>query len=113
MKSEDTVKLVSGSGGHYSIYKAVYPMQLLKNVFPEGEANEMNFCLFSTSGVHGTYQTIEDEEKEPGVGVTFLIVQPRLVTMHYGEVYPKSSEDFEYLKKLRKSSRDIVNFNIG
>jgi len=107
------VEPVSGDGGHYSINRAKDEMGLLRAVFPDGEANEMNFCLFSTSGVHGTYQTIEEEEAGPGCGVTFVIVHPRLVTMQYGNVEPKTQEDFAFLKKLRQSSKDVVMRDIG
>jgi len=111
--SKEYSQPVSGTGGHYSINRATDPMGLLRAVFPDGKANEMNFCIFSTSGVHGTYQTIEEEEAESGVGVTFVIVHPRLVTMQYGVVEPVTTEDFIYLKKLRKSSKDVVMNNIG
>lgn len=104
-----TSKLICGEGGHYSIYRSIDGMGLLRSIFPDGEADEMNFCLFSTSGVHGTYRTIEEEEEEQLIGITFLIVQPRVVAMHYGEVYPASPEDFEFLKKLRRSSKEAVS----
>jgi hypothetical protein len=83
-------------------------MDALRAMFPDGKANHMNFVLFSTSGVHGTYQTIEEEEKEPGVGVTFVIVHPRLVALRYGNVYPKTPEDFAFLKTLRESSWKVA-----
>ena len=111
MKNGLSKPLHSGTGD-YNIFKAIDSMGLLKSVFPDGEANVMNFVLFSTSGVHGTYKTIEEEEKKPGIGVTFVIVQPRVVTMQYGVVKPRSREDFTYLKKLRNSSQKAV-MNIG
>lgn len=79
-------------------------MDLLKETFPNGKADNLNMVLFSTSGTHGTYRTIEEEEKEPGYGITFLIIKPRLVSMNYGTVYPKTPEDFKFLYNLRKSS---------
>jgi hypothetical protein len=79
-------------------------LEALKALFPDAEADEMNFVLFSTSGVHGSYQTIEQEQKAPGTGVTFMVIQPRLVLTRYGVVYPKSEEDFAFLKKLRATS---------
>ena len=107
--------LVSGKDSHCGIFniKSENGMKHLRKIFPDGNANCFNFCLFSTSGVHGTYQTIEDAEKEPGTAITFLIVQPRIVVLQYGNAYPKSQEDIEYLKRLRKSSKDIVNNHIG
>jgi hypothetical protein len=85
--------------------------EMLRGFFPDGEANDLNFVLFSTSGVHGTYLTIEDIEKdlaEPeedraGLTLTTLVVQPRLVCLRYGNirVHP---DDIEWLKRLRASS---------
>jgi hypothetical protein len=109
----ELLQSVSGDGRHYSINKAIDPMGLLRTVFPSAKANELNFCLFSTSGVHGTYRTIEEEEEEPGVGVTFVIVHPRLVTLQYGVVYPETPEDFAFLKKLRRTSKEVVVNQIG
>lgn len=78
-------------------------MEALRQLFPDGVANDRNFVLFSTSGVHGTYCTIEAAESE-GCDVTFLVVQPRIVGLRYGNCSPKTPEDFEFLRKLRESS---------
>lgn len=83
-------------------------MAALKDMFTTGDADEMNFVVFSTSGTHGSYRTLEEEEAEPGRGVTFLVVQPRLVITRYGVVYPESLEDFFFLKKLRATSREAM-----
>jgi len=90
-----------------------YGIDALNIMFPEGEANELNFVLFSTSGVHGTYNTIEDEEQEiynmgQPIGITFLIVQPRIVSLKYGNCKPQNKEDIDYLKKLRESSMKAI-----
>lgn len=94
---------------HYSIIKVdfVDSMNKLKEIFPDGEADEMNFVLFSTSGIHGTSMTIEECEEEK-TDVTFLIVHPRTVTLQYGNVKPEADEDWEFLKKLRSSSSEIA-----
>lgn len=98
----------SGAGkADYCTWKLLDQKQgldALKSLFPDAEADEMNFVLFSTSGVHGSYQTIEQEQKAPGTGVTFMVIQPRLVLTRYGVAYPKSEEDFAFLKKLRATS---------
>lgn len=116
-------------GGHYNIYamkRDTDRVEFLRQVFPEGEANEMNFVLFSTSGVHGTYVTLEeiehsltkygegpqpwdDDEEDLGPDdhccpeVTFLLVQPRIVGMTYGNVRVTLA-DLPFLKKLRETS---------
>lgn len=78
-------------------------MEALRQLFPDGVANDLNFVLFSTSGVHGTYCTLEDAESEGG-DVTFLVVQPRIVGLRYGNCTPKTQDDFQFLRRLRESS---------
>lgn len=88
----------------------IIDLDALKAIFPKGEANEMNFCLFSTSGVHGTYLTIEGLFKEGenySDQITVVVIQPRIVSMIYGHIKVKK-EDVEFLKKLRKSSWEAV-----
>jgi len=98
---------VNGTG-YYSVYKVETEsaMSFLRERFPVGEADELNFTLFSTSGVHGSYLTIEEvENRAPdATEVTFLLIQPRTVTSFYGNVRPETPEDFVFLKKLRASS---------
>ena len=108
-------------GAHYNIFSTSESigMEAIRHIFADGEADKFNFCLFSTSGVHGSHQTIEEAEKiwkngcdeygddaEPSV--TFLIIQPRLVCMRYGNCIIRNLDDIEFLKKLRASSHNIV-----
>jgi hypothetical protein len=84
-------------------------MTALRDMFPDAEADEMNFVLFSTSGVHGSYCTIEEVESDPDRStVTFLVVHPRLVTLRYGNCVPQTEDDFSFLKKLRANSHKAV-----
>lgn len=112
------------SGPEHYTCKALYDhmdaggssgMDALRRIFPDASAvNEMNVVLFSTSGVHGSYTTIEDLEKvwaesdedEPEAtrSLTFLVLMPRIVFTGYGQCYPKTPEDFSYLKSLRAAS---------
>jgi hypothetical protein len=84
-------------------------MTTLREWFPEGLANDLNVVLFSTSGVHGTYTTIEqaEESKEP-TEITFLVLRPRTVQTFYGNCRPETADDFAFLKRLRASSREIL-----
>ena len=63
---KNVVKSEMSSGAHYSVLhndkKNGKSMELLHELFPNGEANDLNFVLFSTSGVHGTYNTNEEAE---------------------------------------------------
>jgi hypothetical protein len=111
---------------HYSIFALDSPLEgikALREFFPDGEADDLNFVLFSTSGVHGTSRTIEDVEKfltfgpknndpEESIGtdeITFLILRPRMVTINFGVCCPRNLEDIVFLKKLRESSRRAAN----
>lgn len=133
------------SGAHYNIFgvngndrdiraaEEQNAMTALRVMFPDGKADDLNFVLFSTSGVHGSYGTIEDAELEMSLqnmtlderkaflaqhegldyidpealitpSVTFLVVHPRIVCLRYGNCYPKSAEDIAFLKTLRETS---------
>lgn len=99
-------------GIHYSILRLINGergMEALRGMFPDGIADDLNFVLFSTSGVHGTYATIEEAESREFPDVTFVIVHPRLVCMRYGECRAKTEDDFEFLKKLRESSHKVAS----
>lgn len=106
------------NSAHYSVMRkqpGVDGMDALRGMFPDAKANELNFVLFSTSGVHGTYNTIEEAEQflkgddaEGYSEVTFVIVHPRLVAMRYGVCNPQNQDDIDYLKLLRASSQETV-----
>ena len=94
-------------------------MSILKSNFPDGEANGMNFVLFSTSGVHGSYTTMEEIELAfPNAGtlpdgeylrlLTFVIIRPRVLSLLYGNCEPMELGDFVFLRKLRQSSWDAI-----
>ena len=107
-------------GAHYNIYHTVEEdgLPALRCMFPDAKANAVQFVLFSTSGVHGSYSTIEEaerklsqptEEREGKPSVTFLIVQPRICCLRYGNVYPRNADDIELLKSLRESSWQAIS----
>lgn len=85
--------------------------EVLKRIFPEATADTLNFVLFSTSGVHGSYITIEDIESDEDFSesdLTYLVIHPRMVSTVYGNLPIRTPEDFEYLKNLRKSSHEAI-----
>lgn len=118
---------------HYSVFhldgKERDPdagMQSLRTMFPTGAAiNQDNFVLFGTSGVHGSYATIDDLEEElkrfgddfdPGddepdgwIGdkLTVLIIKSRTVTLYYGNVRVRLA-DIPYLREIQAASKDAI-----
>jgi len=123
--TEDLFKSVHahpGSVAHYNTFEIVgNAMVALRLLFPNGRADEMNFVLFSTGGVHGSYATLEQieasfEKDGPPAGmtpadelpqVTVLVVQPRLVCLRFGNAIV-TPENLPWLKGLRASSMAAV-----
>lgn len=123
-------------GGHYNVFyldardgrytDAEVGMRSLRRLFPDGEANDLNVVLFSTSGIHGSYTTIEEIEasikkygEEPvfeseppddysGDGLTVLVLHPRTVCLRCGNVRVRAT-DIPWLKKLRASSHAVLS----
>lgn len=90
----------------------------LRAIFPTpDDVNEMNIVLFSTSGIHGHYLTIEhaertlidppEDEDERDATLTVLVLHPRCVTMRFGTI-PVTLADIPYLKALRQRSWEVI-----
>lgn len=88
----------------------------LREIFPDGKANDLNFVLFSTAGTHGSYLTIEEvlaslDGDEPEL-LTVLVIQPRVVRMLYGSI-EITKDDRSFLRLLRESSFDAMVAGYG
>ena len=101
---------------HYSIDE-IHSIDDVRHIFPNGLANEMNWCFLSTDGVHGTSVTLDDLEHpddemrewlehEPMM-ITVLIIQPRLVCCLYGH-FEIMKEEISYLRGLVASTLEAV-----
>ena len=102
---------------HYQIME-ITSMEEVREIFPEPQANALNWLLCSTSGVHGSYATL-DELDHPELDfdgedlanfeprITVLIIQPRLVCLHYGDI-EVTPEDRKYLRALVRTSLDYI-----
>jgi hypothetical protein len=98
---------------HYEIQNTIKSMADIRKMFPDGQADELNWCFLSTSGVHGSYATLDgmheqDISEEPFRHITVLIVCPRLVVMKYGNIDVETGEDEAFLRKLVTSSVEAV-----
>lgn len=120
-KNENFVSQFGKQGGHYNLFRIEGGMRAIRDIFPDGRADALNLFFCGTSGVHGTYATIEEIESalaKYGDDATFaegewpedhhdeltvVIVHPRLCTLRYGNVRVTMA-DIPYLKKLRASS---------
>lgn len=107
-------------GGHYTInwIREDFTWEWIGKKFSKGEADENCWILFSTSGVHGTYMTLDkillaekvadEEEEEEEEFLTFLCVEPRLVRICYGNLPIRSEEDKAWLRRLAASSLKAI-----
>jgi len=94
--------------------------ELFGTIYEDPTPDELNFVLFSVSGVCGSYMTIEDIDEEinkhskgidilePLSDLTFLIIQPRLYRVQYGNLPIRSRCDLDWLKKLREKSKQAM-----
>jgi len=107
-------------GGHYSInrIRSDHAWELLRRRFPDGRASESGWLLLSTSGVHGTYIALDDlgdvrqeiiDDGDAGSPlITFMIVDPRLVRIMYGNVPVETPAQEAFLRGLVASSVGCV-----
>lgn len=104
-------------------------MEDLRGLFPDGLADTLNVAIFSTSGTHGSYVTIEalesslkkygndyDPAEHDGIEpddwyddrLTVLVLQPRCISVAYGDINV-TLEDIPWLKRLRLSSQKVLS----
>lgn len=73
--------------GHYTIDN-LKNIDQVKEIFEDGP-DEMNWLFLSTSGVHGSYETLDDIEADDDNTehyITMLVVHPRMVWCKYGHL---------------------------
>lgn len=91
-------------------------MRDIKESFPDGEADGLNWLFCSTAGRHGSYKSLDEIETiirgthpttapfENGkYTATVMIVHPRLCTVKYGEIQVGLS-DVALLRRLVSST---------
>ncbi|MCY4584281.1 MAG: hypothetical protein OXE50_16025 [Chloroflexi bacterium] len=82
----------------------------IKSIFPDNRADKMNWLLCSTSGIHGSYTTLDEIEKDPAFSeypkfITILIIQPRRCHLFYtGELEIRDNKDITWLRNMIESS---------
>ncbi|MEK8128637.1 hypothetical protein WMW72_12040 [Paenibacillus filicis] len=98
---------------HYENKESIKTMDDLKSIFPDGEADEMNWCVFSNGGIHGGYEKLDDlagdldEDYEYPPRINVLVIRPRLVSMLYGYI-EVNKEDIPFLRKLVNSTLQAI-----
>jgi len=108
---------------HYKNFENLKTIEDIKKHFPDGKCNEMNLFMASTSGVHGSYTTLDDIQKCYDKGcnceeydgfeghdftLTVMIFHPRLVCIKYGNI-EVAEKDIPYLRGLVASSVDAFD----
>jgi hypothetical protein len=89
-------------------------MNELRELFPDCVDYTFNWLFLSTSGVHGSYFTIDYLEKHIKIdpdfipNITALVVQPRTVKIFYGNLEEISEDDFAWLRQAVEKTIDAV-----
>jgi hypothetical protein len=92
---------------HYTVSE-IESLDELRELFPTGEADALNWLVLSTSGIHGTYETLDDVERTGAMEVTVLAIAPRMVRMRYGNVMV-TPDDVPWLRRLVNSTLDAID----
>jgi hypothetical protein len=103
---------------HYQVSAIRNTIDDLREMFPEGKADSMNWVIGSTSGVHGSYTSLdeilagrnltEDDDDYCGNLFTVLVIQPRRVRLLYGNVTITNDGDMAFLRGLIASSLEEI-----
>lgn len=90
---------------YYDMEEARWTFEELAAFFEAGSSgkpDQLNWLFLSTSGVHGSYVTLDDLEKEWGKAehqeITMILVCPRIVHMKWGTLSIKR----EHIPLLRE-----------
>lgn len=97
---------------HYEIQR-LETLEDLWGCFPDDKADEMNWLVLSTSGVHGSCATLDGllekwDDQEYVNAITVLVIQPRLVVLRYGELELHDHEGVERLRRIVTSSVSAI-----
>ncbi|HVQ45157.1 MAG TPA: hypothetical protein VMT30_09485 [Candidatus Saccharimonadia bacterium] len=110
--------------GHYSIGQVTSIEDLHTSFGVDPRPNTLNYVLGSTSGVHGSYASLDDIEacfertcdceggdheydEEGRADFTVLLVRPRLVHLSYGHI-EITRGDIPYLRLLITRSMEAI-----
>jgi hypothetical protein len=97
----------------YEVKETIRSIDDLRSIFPDGKADLRNWCFFGTSGVHGSYTTIDDlddpaeDETADRPYLTVLVVQPRACVILCGNILAHP-EDRPWLRTLAASTLRAV-----
>jgi hypothetical protein len=87
---------------HYEV-QPIESMHQVREHFTDPCNYELNWLFLSTSGVHGSYTTLDNLENDSEYAdwdtITVLIICPRLVVMKYGEL-SVSRDDIPWLRSI-------------
>ena len=113
----NTPQWIKGKGGHYSVNRFMSDEGIRH--YLTFDVNDMNFWIFSTSGIHGSWMTLEevityepdeDDDEEYDPELTVMFCQPRMVCFTYGNIAVKKDDHelIALLKRRRDESRAVM-----
>jgi hypothetical protein len=101
--------------GYYTV-RRLHTMADLRRTLPAtGQADARNWGFLSTSGVHGSYATLDEieaqiAERDTPPTITVLVLKPRTCTLLYGDI-EISLADIPYLRELVRTTLHQVTLS--
>ncbi len=103
----------------YAVVKEINSVREVQNVMRDsGGVHNNNWLFLGTGGWHGTNKNLEDCERilkgedetwlPDGAYVTVLIVNPKDVTIRWGEVHVRSLKEVIWLRERIIETLDII-----
>lgn len=93
-----------GGDGYWTISLATTAQDFI-DMFPNG-VDYLNWLLLSTSGIHGSYQTLDDWTPE-SPKITMLAICPRILRMTFGDV-EVSEKQIPILRRLVSETLEAI-----
>ena len=91
-------------------------MDIIRSVFGHELDYEMNWLILSTSGVHGTYTSLDNLESDPSqwdedgyAMITAMIFQPRIIRVIFNGDLKITRDDIPYMREVCKKTLEGMN----
>lgn len=94
-----------GGRGYWTISLATSAQDFI-DMFPKGHADYLNWLFLSTSGIHGSYKTL-DEWTPESPKITMLAICPRTLRMTFGDV-EVTKEQIPILRRFVRQTLEEV-----
>lgn len=102
----------------YEVIQELINFRDVVAAFPDGIADNEHWLIVGTGGWHGSYTTLDDCElilrdahptwKKDGAYITVLVINPKDVTIKWGQVHLKNLSEVSWCRQQVKATLDII-----